>query len=145
MTVLALYCKVNVQSERREVGIRSKVGGGTVPGSVLAALPDDLLQQPDVPGEGVAALPGEGAGREGTVVAEGLGDRQKPGLLERPEVGGEIPVGHRDRGFEVGEREFVGRRENRQDRQAALLVDDPVQLQDGLWIHRAAGVAVTRR
>ena len=98
-------------------------------------LPDDLLQQVDIGGEGGTAGRGEFAGGERAAVLVGLGHGHVTGLLEGADVGGEVAIGHGEGVAELGEREFGGGREHGHDGQPALLMDHPVELEVRFRIH----------
>ena len=103
--------------------------------SLRFGLPDNLLQQVDVIGEGLPAGGSQGAGGEGSIVLEGFGHRQVAGLLKGADMGCEIAVGHTQPIAQLGERHFRRGGEHGHDRQPPLLVDDTIELEKGFRVH----------
>ena len=113
MVLLALWGKVNEQKE----GESGLLGGF-----------DDLAEHFDVVFEGLAASGGEfvaGAWAGAGLVA---GFFDVTGGAEGAEVGDEVAVAHAEFGFEILEGPFAPRGEQRHDGEAALFVDELVDL-----------------
>ena len=91
-------------------------------------LPDDLFQQVDVAGEGLAARGGERAGGQRAAVLIRLGHGEVALLLQGADMGGEVAVGHGQCVTQFGERQFRRGGEHGHDGQPAFLVDDTVEL-----------------
>ncbi len=104
-------------------------------GGLRARLPDDLFEQGDVVGERLAAGGGEGAGGERAAFAERFGDGDVACLLQGADMGGDVAVGHLERVPEFGEGELRGRGEEGHDGETSLLVNDAVELKEGLRVH----------
>ena len=100
-------------------------------------LPDDLLQQGNVFGEGFSARCGERAGRERTVFLKRFGHGNQPFLLQGADVGGEVAVRQAQGVAQFGERQFRRRGEHGHDGEPPLLVDDTIKLEKRLGIHDA--------
>ena len=98
-------------------------------------MPDDLLQQIDVFGEGLAAGGRQRAGRERTVVLIGLGHGNVAFLLQGADVRGEIAVGHAQRVAQFGERQFRRGGEHGHDGQPPFLVDHTIELEEWFRVH----------
>ena len=94
------------------------------------ALPDNLIQQVNVLGEGFTAGRCEDAGSQRAVVLVRFGYGDEAFLLKRADVGGEIAVGHIQHVAQFGKGEFWRGGKGGHDGQPPLLVNHTVELEE---------------
>jgi hypothetical protein len=80
-----------------------------------------------VTGDALAALVGQCEPRVGLAPDEALLDRHEPGVLELRQVAGQVALGQPGRALHEEEVRIARRGEDREDRQAARFVDEPVE------------------
>jgi len=103
--------------------------------SFTLGLLDQLLQQINVIGESLFPRRRQGAGRQWSIVLEGFRYRNISGLLQCANVSGQISIRHAEGLPHFGERQLGRGGQHGHNGEPAFLVDDPVELEKGLWIH----------
>jgi hypothetical protein len=101
----------------------------------MFGLLDDLFEQIDVAGEGLAPGGGQSISRLRFAVLKALGYRHIAGFLQGAHVHAQIAIGHPQGIPYLGETQLGCRRQQRHNRQAAPLVDDAIELEHRVWIH----------
>jgi len=106
--------------------------GSPLMGFVLA---DNLLEQSQVGGKGIATAGGQMAGRERTTVAKLFGDGHKASILQGSNVCDDVPIGHLQRVAELREGQFRAGGQQGHNSETPFFVDDLVELEKRLGVH----------
>lgn len=103
----------------------------------FSSLPDDLLQEINVVCKCLSSSRGQRTSGQGPLPLKGFCHRHEPGLLQSFDVHTQIAIGHIERVAQICERKFGRSGQKRHDRQAPLLVNDAIDLEERFWIHAA--------